>query len=555
MKRTRALVCGVAGVVALAAGCNKREEPTVTTSTTSAKLIQTGPGAAAVNFGLNGQGEFGQSSTSPSAVFAPGVQTGGNKLPGLLVSAFDDTKNVGVLSAWAFSDDGTNFTVCRVDEAGCNGGTDLQTQVNSALKSSGPLFGRPALAAEGLVDGNGNSRVVMAMLRDADSDKIADQVIVAFSTDTGRTFTITSESLASFKKGGPPSQRSCDAGSMENPHASFDMTTAPPTLWIVWRKDNDLCVRHGTFDSMGNFSWRAPTGAPAKETGARTVGNVDVDNGHLGAGMAQAGYGALTVVYQSSDPELPVAMSPPTDLRWKSVTTFNDGRDWAPSVLIHHTTSFAGQTLPGRMPGPVRNSSRAFGFIRTPAGNYFVAVNDTQQSIRLFHSGNYGQTWREQCGGLGGWQNAGDCPPAAPTINYTVHATASVILPTLASDGDNRLAFAYYESQAPIAGGAHATVAPVVRVAVQPLSQKFPFFEPQLGLPNGSPLAPAFAVPPLVAPHKEPIGRLMSIAVRSNMVGVRRNCEGNGVFYPFWTSVSNLGLGVNIHDTALAFTP
>ena len=113
------------------------------------------------------------------------------------------------------------------------------------------------------------------------------------------------------------------------------------------------------------------------------------------------------------------------DVRWFSVTSVNDGIDWTPSHEIYHSTVFDWCVFQNRS----ENAQRAFGFARDPDGNYWAAVQDNSDSIRVFWSPDFGATWRRSAAFI------------APL------GAASVLFPTLAADADGRIGLSFYASE------------------------------------------------------------------------------------------------------------
>jgi hypothetical protein len=103
------------------------------------------------------------------------------------------------------------------------------------IPSSLTLFGQPSLAS----DGHGN--VVYAM-RASDKVGTINRIAAGISTDGGTSF----ENVVLVN------DDQCTNGTQDMPYATFDTTTQPPTLWVVWRhKGGGVfggCIRHGTLD-------------------------------------------------------------------------------------------------------------------------------------------------------------------------------------------------------------------------------------------------------------------------------------------------------------------
>ena len=120
-----------------------------------------------------------------------------------------------------------------------------------------------------------------------------DRVAVAISTDDG----------TSFQKYQIVDDGSCSNGTQDQPSATVDLTTTPPTLWVVWRHQNISpfggCIRGGQyFDADGRIWWNHGDGL-AHDTDAQSISNMIEESTGVGQGglHVQAGDGVVSVVY------------------------------------------------------------------------------------------------------------------------------------------------------------------------------------------------------------------------------------------------------------------
>jgi hypothetical protein len=304
-----------------------------------------------------------------------------------------------------------------------------------------------------------------------------DQIIAVVSTDGGRTF--NGDHVAIVNDG------HCSGGTIDQPAASFDYTTEPPTLWVVYRHavnpnaHDGACVRRGFLNSANSnrITWLDDS--------------LDLQNffGEGGSGIGsvriQAGDGAVTVVYTNTDATpntnpgcFPGA--PPTSLNsfaTEALTSFDNGHDWQTKSRLFHSDSWAACALSSKvqMGGPIRN----FDFVRAPDGTSYVIAQYDQWRARLFKSrlegagsnGNTDAAWSEWCPGTAtddagantsNWTPIGvACPEAnwtfvrtdppgttCATISMvgTVETSCAIAWPMIAADDQDRLAVAYYES-------------------------------------------------------------------------------------------------------------
>lgn len=197
------------------------------------------------------------------------------------------------------------------------------------------LLGSPSVAA----DGRGN--VVYVGLADTDfNPNTAERVVAMISIDGGQHFN-------NMVYVNDDNGDSCNAGQQDLPHATFDTTVFPPTLYVVWRHKNSGhyggCIRHGIIQSssilndagcpipQSFISWEGGQNGNGK---SKSIANMKQSCTGLGCSvgqgglMVQAGDGAVTVMYSGTD-------SPPTSMTaalqpLRSRTRRSSGRRWPP---------------------------------------------------------------------------------------------------------------------------------------------------------------------------------------------------------------------------------
>ena len=508
------LACGLYCTTMMLGACS-RESPT---GSQAQALIEAGLGPTTVR---------GRAS-SPSAVFSP-AQVG--RTSSILAVGYDDFGPTSP-AGWSFSvDQGMTWTPCNMIDTGvyggCNGGpATLATPTMTWL-------GKSSLVA----DGRGNVAYVTLA---ADKTPARPTLVVAtLSTDGGRTFGKgTGSTLVVNEQGGD-----CDGGVQDLPNAAFDFTTEPPTLWVVWRHKAHAsfggCVRRGQIIVPDG-------GSPFLQwvDSARSVGQMDkedpFDNDMGQGGMRiQAGDGIVAVAYSNNDVLLSCPdSSPHTGIRWGMVTSFDNAQSWTTRSSIHHTDHFQSCTFHSR----IQNSLRAFDFLRTNDGNYYVAVNSTKDTIRLFmtpssgarfSSGEDRVAWREFCANtptFSGTLDAGTPPtsswssPGDPCSHAFIPAVGNrdVFMPTLGGDGDDRVGMTFTQalnsSNINLIGRFVAFVAPRV-----------PALNVQFALATGS-----FTPNPSAIPSASIVlGNYASIVTDSPPNA--DSCGGGGTFFPFTT--------------------
>jgi len=262
----------------------------------------------------------------------------------------------------------------------------------------------------------------------------------------------------------------CNDGIQDQPDATFDMTTEPPTLWAVWRHAQcGICASGGC---VRRFILDASNGFRLKSIGdAFTVENMSSESCCEGQGSmrVRAGEGALTVMYLNSALRTCNTTNPSTGtsgLAYETVTSFNNGARWTQHSRLFHTDTFRNCVLDSNGSGPPPTldiNGRSFDFVRAPDGTYYAVAQHDKQSVRLFSTrAPFGDQsrWREWCPGT----QQGVPPPA--TANWTLPGlfcqkisfrspvnvladggvAGSIAWPTIAADDQGRVAFWFYES-------------------------------------------------------------------------------------------------------------
>jgi hypothetical protein len=389
---------------------------------------------------------------------------------------------------------GTSWSFCDVATSSCNNGVSV----------SGPT-GLTHWLGKGAVAADGNGRVVMATLANNQSGTTPNWVVALVSTNDGSWYTKTGQLVN--EAGGE-----CDPATEDLPDITADQTTTPPTFWFVWRHNGagsfGACVRRGMLDAAGNMVWLDVV---------RSVGGMDKEDdlssseGQGGLRIA-AGDGVVSVGYSNNDSLVTCPSTTMKSMAWGSVTSHNNGVDWDATSVAYHTDNFLFCPF-----GSVQNSIRAFDYIRAQDGSFYLAVADwnsggTTATMHLFMNESSGaalfgfpsdsHVWREFCPGAqdtpdggpmaggpaGNWTRPGtlcaNSPPPFPT-------SAALMFPTLASDGQSRIALLYHEATSTanfhgvFRGNVAARTAASTFVGVDPLGTTMTSPGSNLGQHNG----------------------------------------------------------------------
>lgn len=383
----------------------------------------------------------------------------------------------GLVPAWAWgAPNQQRFAACDFTDtpAGCNNGATILPPANTMDR----WRGRPVLAADRL------GRVVYVALYDTDGDDAAEGVAAAVSDDGGKTYRgVGSIPERAYDLTEAKAGEDCEKGEQDMPHASFDYTTKPPTLRVVWRHKSGGsfggCIRSFRFD----FTASPPALVPV--TQAFKIENMERQGGSLGAGgqgaiKVRGADGVVTVVYQNDDIPNVCPNQNTKTVGWGSVVSFDEGEDWTDSEEIARTDTFQWCTLSSLLSdGGIRGVQRGIGewdFILGNDGNAYVAVNDDDRHISLFMSPTRGvklgggskkkKVWRRYCASdpFSPWldEHPGQkgslvCPGATPFGGYAGDNPPPPILfrPALTQNGAGEVGMLYYESIANT-GSVHA---------------------------------------------------------------------------------------------------
>ncbi len=480
---------GAAG--ALGAACSRSGGEKV--NTTSQALDAGAPHTITVN------------ANNPSAVFTGEF---------LVVSFTDWAGGTHARVGWAYANaSGAFWTVCNaaIPAAGCNNPNPVPM-----------IAGQTGWVGKGALSTDGRGGVVYVTLANDTGHGTGGLVVALLSTNHGVSFD------QAFQVNAPGGE--CDPGDEDLPDVTFDYTTAPPTAWFAWR--------HKGASSYGGCVRRAMVkdGTLTFLDGSRTIENMDREHDDINLGQGglrvQAGDGALTVAYSNSDALHACPSKAPLKVSWGTVTSFNQGIDWTDHSVIYTTTKF--QSCLRQAPGPahIQNGLRAFDFLRTPDGTYYAAINDSQQTVRVFMSTASGlaldverRTWSEYClrsptSNVDGGPTASWTAPLSSCAKPFVSAPFAAMFPTLAADGLNRVSVLYYEGVSPtdFHAAIKGNVAP--RSANEAwLPIKAPVILPDDFAPDGGLLleheATVATVPPPIA----------------------QSCTRPGSFFPVWVTV------------------
>lgn len=271
--------------------------------------------------------------------------------------------------SWSWSQDGATWNPCGSTRPGCGGPGATVPNAPGAVF----FLGDSAIAA----DPSQPQVVVATNLANSPNSTVADRVVASLSFDGGRTFRSTVQ----------VADDDCANGRQDQQAMAFDPTTVPATLWVTWRHAGSdtygACVRGGTVNvAMSRIDWLGPS---------QEVENLDRTPFYgVGGLTVQAGDQAVTVVYSNTDHAF-FDGSSDKQVRWFSVTSFNNGIDWGPSHEIYDSHGFEWAIFNNQHV----NALRAFGFARDLGGDYWVALQDSRESIRVFHSADLGSSWTQ----------------------------------------------------------------------------------------------------------------------------------------------------------------
>lgn len=422
--------------------------------------------------------------------------------PQLVTTDVDRSGSGAGFFGWASAIPTMPFLVCNGD-------------LNNVLCASpvGKIPNHVSHKSNGGVASDGGKHVVLAELVNTGGDTHAERVAVYLSNNNGTAFFL------------PPSGEvngsNCSGGTMDQVHVAFDLTESTPNFYVVWRhKDGGFyggCFRKGmlvvdpmTLDAT-DVSWLTP----AKDIGAMISEDSFSGQGGL---LVQAGDGAMSVVYSTTGNIVDCPDTGHKGVGWEVVTTRNDGTNWTNSKRVFHSDNFVWCAFNAKM----GKNFRDFSFVRAPdSGDYFVAVNDEKNSIRVFHSASQGWQWRQihqiivnDPGSDGGT------------------AALSVLYPTLAVDGNGRLALFYYVSNGvnDMVGPPDTVSRPMIAACINPAAQT-PAWQGPVPVSTFSTVVSADGGTINGTDPFRPWGDWAGMAVEGPNT---RGCGHDGMFWPFW---------------------
>jgi hypothetical protein len=354
-----------------------------------------------------------------------------------------------------------------------------------------------------LTDGKGN--VVFVNIAEFFVDANLDtrkEIMASLSRTGGMSFdftTMVSDSADMEVKCAANAQRppecACLSQAVDHPDATFDTTLDRPELWVVWRSKPfepaatyGLCTRKGHIDDSG-IVW---------DTDPTPNNYIDRDP-FRGAGAAhiQAGNGAVTLLYETTDKQVLCPDTGFADVHYDvAVNTDGVGVVWSNQVLVESPT-----VQHCLVNATVEENDDNFSLVRVNSnlGSVdYAAIHTAANEIRIFSSVG-GLAWRELCQLPllpPFWTPAGS-PCFLPAI---ISPSASLFFPELSVDGDGRLGLFYYESNPDASLGPPDTlVHAVFRGSTGPLAER-PIW--QGNTPN-DPLQ-LFGPPKEIAPFQPP---------------------------------------------------
>jgi len=413
-----------------------------------------------------------------------------------------------------------------------------------------------------VADGYGNLVYISLANRANPPGGAANYVAAVVSTDGGKTFDGATVTNAGNGTGGCGVNVGNDQ--VDQPDATFDYSTSPPTLWVAWRhRDNagatwGACFRRGVIDTTVKPATIHWVHGPEQVRGLGAITQAAL--------RIRAGDGVVTVIY-NTNPNIPQNGNGCPDstlntVQWASVDTFNNGVDWTDNTEIFHSDVYRWCVL---TPTTAFTSIRSFDAFRSRTGMLYVILNDSANTIRVFMS---------PAGGVNGWENFGSgirpwfewCSGtltsnvmAGPTWNWKKADTGpcktaafngaggSVLQPSIAADGRGRVAVTYYESNAAMMGMAADTQ---LRVMYQ---QNLDIQRPGSAW-KSAPLTAFFSMA-MSASFGRPLGDYQAIAVKPSRDtrAWRPGCTDLGDFFPVWT-ITNAATG-NVNVAARGVTP
>jgi len=175
----------------------------------------------------------------------------------------------------------------------------------------------------------------------------------------------------------------------------------------------------------------------------------------------------VTIGYSDNDELKTCTDTTLIPLTWETVSTFDNGQNWSNSSKVFHTDNFLSCPF-----GRLQNGNRAFDFLRANDGTYYFVAGDwasdggagglhlfssSSSSVIVNNTGSGTPTnfvWREWCPGFldapdGSAPDAGPAtnwsPPGVPCPSGALATHQSYLLPTLVSDGTDRVGLLFYQ--------------------------------------------------------------------------------------------------------------
>jgi len=438
-------------------------------------------------------------------------------------------------TGWAFTDfPGINWTPHDAD--------DPKTKISTA--SITDFFDWKGNAAV-VADQRGHVvYIIGAHIKEANGDS---KIVALLSDDGGSSFNKVPAIVVN-------DVGNCSDGRQDQPHATFDLTTEPPTLVVVWRHlsggfQHGVCVRRGVvLDGPLHVAWLNNNAPP------NTVNNLPKEDSFSGIGgvNVQAGDGTIYVVNTTTEHIFECPDTGKKGVGWGIVASNDGGINWSDSETIFHSDDFV--WCVGGKPdhGVLEKAFRDFSFVRAASGDLYLLANDSQTTVRLFHgrggfrNGTY--KWREWCtASPGHWTRAGERCKAAWFPGQP--GNPAPMLPSLAVDGQGRL-FAHFYLITP---GSPTTATVVALANVDPLGVTFQ--GPDNNVWQG---AQSLEGPfnPLDTNRK---ARALGDYIWTTVAGrtdtpTSGGCSPTASFYPFWTAVPGQ-MTTAVHASLVTVTP
>jgi hypothetical protein len=461
---------------------------------------------------------------------------------------------------WVWSSNqGATWTWCNSAlnngvDASCNG-----TFGAFAIPDSGTLNGF-FLAGDPTVVADKMGNVVYVSLADNNSGcgNGTKGVVAVLSTDGGRTYNWNTMVLVN--------DTACSNGCQDQPDATFDFSTSPPSLIVAFRHDG---VTPGTFGACTRRYFIDGTSHLVPMNDAQSVSNMatSVPSYGIGALKVRAGGGVTTLVYTTTDSP---GRCPNTGTSVESVASsvsYDYGVSWTYGAVFGYSGTWPGSgtysscVLSQQV--DISANPRNFDYVRAPDGSNYVVYQDTKSTMRLFMdrsqssftngAGGYDH-WREWCPGTatadGGpttnWIDTGGAGTTAPcaTPFYSQGQASpdagsgnSLAMPSIAVDDQGRLAVWFYE------GDSTDSMFHIhFRGNVSPRSPTSAWVDTDLS----SNFTPGVGGPGSAGAFRA-LGDYQGLAVRNALH--QPTCGNTGTFFPGWT-FANTDAGIDSAATS-----